>query len=92
MKITVYHKNPINTSSYRLSDIPEGTYFYGSVAANEKYANKLFLKTYNEVVLVEEPQKTWSASGLLFGGVTFVKVSIKVEQTLTEEERDNLDT
>jgi hypothetical protein len=86
MKIKIKHLKVPESRSYMLGDIPNGTYFYGSISRSIRYMDTLFLKTYGQVVLVESPDATWDASGLMFEKVRFVKVSVTVEKELTRDE------
>lgn len=86
MHIDINHNNITINDSYYLEEIPNGTYFYGSVTANKNYTDKLFLKTFHQVVLVENPENTWDSSRIHFSNVQFVKVIVSVEKNLTRDE------
>lgn len=57
MKIT---DNRVNRD-VRSCDIPTGTFFSGEVSCNGKsIAGGIFFRTYNQIVLMDDPSKTWS--------------------------------
>lgn len=71
----IEHLNTKNVRNMTSSDIPYGQYFYGTVS--KLYVNKLFLKTYDRIVLVEDPEYVWS--GLVdLRDVIFVNTKLTV--------------
>jgi hypothetical protein len=65
-----------------ISQIPIGTYFYGSIGTRINYQNRLFLRMYDRVFVVEEPTVCWESTTLEVKDFVAVEVTVKVEKVL----------
>lgn len=61
MKIIDQRKSKMS-NSIESSDIPVGTCFSGQICDT---ISGIFLKTYNQIVLMDDPRKTWTDSSMI---------------------------
>lgn len=80
--VVIEHLVQRTTNSVKLTDIPTGQYFYGTITADT--VDRLFLKCYNSIVLVDNPERVWDHPDLLISNIRPVSVTVRVNGYLEE--------
>jgi hypothetical protein len=80
MKV-IYKKGEKLVCDTPRSAIPVGTVFSGSIG---QYDSKIFLRTYDKIVDLENPGLQWSADSVSFGTVENYR-ELRAELTVYEE-------
>lgn len=72
---------PKTLPTIKMKEIPIGTFFFGYVENNEEYKGCLLFCTYDKIVMINNPRKTWCAENN-FAIIDYQPV--EVELTITK--------